>query len=113
MTSPKFQNSLCKFIRLVNYDHKIWQNRSHTLQPLTILTPKNLKCKWTDIKQKAFGEIQQNISYNTLLAYPYFNVRFDLRTDAGDSQMRADISQGFHSICFTVEILPDPRQGTQ
>ena len=52
-----------------------------------------MKFKWTDVEQKASDEIKRTVAHNTLLAYPDFNKRFYIHTDASDYQLGAVIIQ--------------------
>ena len=82
MTPPKNTKYVRAFIGIVNYYRDMWSRRSHVLHPLTALTSNKTKFKWTDVRQKAFDEIKRTFSQDTLLAYPDFNKRFDIHTDA-------------------------------
>ena len=52
----------------------MWEGNSHTLAPLTKLTPSKGKFRWTKIKQEVFKVINWIVASNIFLAYPYFNV---------------------------------------
>ena len=78
----------------------MWAIRSHLLHPLTALTLPKVKFKWTDVEHKAFDEINRIVSHDTLLAYPDFNKRFDIHTDASDHQLGAVIIQNGKTIAF-------------
>ena len=43
------------------------------LAPLPILTSITRKFKWKQVKQDAFGKIEQIVDYNALSTYPDFN----------------------------------------
>ena len=51
---PRSQKQVPSIIGLVNYYYyrDMWAKWSHLLQPLTTLTPKKVKFKWTDIEKK-------------------------------------------------------------
>jgi hypothetical protein len=48
------------------------QKRSHMLAPLTGLVIPLAKYKWGPEQQKAFDELKQKVSQETLLAFPDF-----------------------------------------
>ena len=48
-TSKKGMNAI---IEIVNYYQNMCTERLHILQPITRMTSKNVKFKWTDTKQK-------------------------------------------------------------
>ena len=50
----------------------MWPSQSHTLQPLTRLTPTKRKFKLTQVEQNHFDEIKALVAQNTLLIYPDF-----------------------------------------
>ena len=63
------------------------------MPPLTKLMSPKLPFKWTDVEQKAFDEIKEHISSESLLTHPDFNKPFDVYTDASDRQLGAVILQ--------------------
>ena len=70
-----------QFIGGVNYQRGMWSRRSHTLAPLTRITPNKSKFKWTKIEQDAFDKIKRIISRYALLTYPDFNKIFKIHTN--------------------------------
>ena len=50
MTPPINQKQVRSFIGLVNYYRDMWGKLSHLLQPLTALTSKKVKFKWTSVE---------------------------------------------------------------
>jgi hypothetical protein len=69
---PKTKLQLRHFVGLINYYRDMWQKRSHMLAPLTGLVSPLVKYKWGPEKPKAFDEIKQKASKETLLAFPDF-----------------------------------------
>ena len=63
----------------------MWSKRPHLLQPLTELTSKKVRFKWTVVEQKLFDEIKRIVAYDTLLLYQDFNKIFDIHMDASES----------------------------
>ena len=78
----------------------MWIRRSELLAPLTSMTSKESKYKWTEVHQKNFDLIKNIIAKEVLLAYPNFNKRFDIHTDARQTQLGAVISQDNKHIAF-------------
>jgi hypothetical protein len=78
---------------MINYYKDMWQNRSHMLAPLTVLVSPLVKCKWGEEQQKAFDEIKQKLSQETLLAFPDFKKDFHVYTDASNKQLVVVIVQ--------------------
>ena len=55
----------------------------------------------TSVEQKVFDEIKRTVARDTLLAYPYFNKRFDIHTDASNNQLGAVlIEEGKHTALY-------------
>jgi hypothetical protein len=57
---------------MINYYRDMWQKRSHMLAPLTGLLSPLVKYKRGEEQQKAFEEIKQKVSQETLLAFHDF-----------------------------------------
>ena len=97
---PKTRKQLRSFIGMVNYYRDMWPRRSHLIAPLSSLTSKNVKFKWTAEHQKAFDDVKLMIAQETLLTYPDFSKPFHIRTDASKRQLGAWISQDGKPIAF-------------
>ncbi len=97
---PKTRKQLRSFIGLVNYYRDMWVRRSHVLAPLAKLTSKTEKFVWGQAQREAFHAVKRIISKNTLLAYPNFNEKFVIHTDASHHQLGAVISQRGKPIAF-------------
>ena len=65
---------VCSFVGMVNYYCDMWKQHSHLLTPLTALTQKGHKFKWTDLEQKAVDKIKRVFAQNTILTYPNFKL---------------------------------------
>ena len=71
----------------------MWPRRSHTLAPLTKLTPIKRKLKWTQVGPDASEKIKRIVDRDTLLTYPVFNETFKIHTNASAFQLGAVIIQ--------------------
>ena len=91
----------------------MWPRNSHTLAPLTRITPNKRKCKWTKVGQYAFDEIKRTAARYNLLTYLDFNETFKIHTDSSALQLGAVIIQEGKPIAFTVEHLLIPKNSTQ
>jgi hypothetical protein len=89
-----------KFIGLVNYYRDMWKQRSEILAPLTKLTSAKNPWKWTDEQQNAFDTMKKIMARETILAYPNFEIPFEVHTDASTYQLGAVISQNGKPITF-------------
>ena len=72
MKPPTSRKEVPYFIGAENYYRNIWARLSHTLAPLTEITPNTVKFKWTQIKHDDFEEIKRILAHETLLNYPTF-----------------------------------------
>ena len=97
---PTTKRQLRSFIGIINYYRDMWIRRSELLAPLTSMTSKESKWNWTEVHQKNFDLIKNIIAKEVLLAYPNFNNRFDIHTDASQTQLGAVISQDNKPIAF-------------
>ena len=81
----------------------MWERRSHTLLPLTNITPSKVKLKWAKIKWDAFGQIQWVVALSTLLAYPDFIEKLKIHTNARKFQLGVVIIQNENRFLSIVE----------
>ena len=100
MTPPTNTKQVRLFIGLVKYYRDMWPKRSHLLQSLTALKPSKVSFKLTDMEQKSFDDIKQDVVHNNFLSYPDFNNIFDIHTDDSDFQLGAVIIQYVKPIAF-------------
>jgi hypothetical protein len=78
---------------MVDYNRDMWVRHSTLLAPLTSMTSKNVKFKWTDEHQKAFDNIKKIICREVMLPFHFY-------TDASDLQLGAVITQEEKPIAF-------------
>ena len=73
----------------MNYNCNIWPRWSHTLTPLTRLTPIKNEFKWTQVEQYDFDRINRIVAHDTLLTYTDFNETFKIHIDDSVLQLGA------------------------
>ena len=100
LAPPTNRTEVRKFIGLVNYYRDMWKQRSEILAPLTKLTSTKNPWKWTDEQQNAFDTMKKIMARETILAYPNFEIPFEVHTDASAYQLGAVISQNGKPIAF-------------
>ena len=61
------------------------------------------------MEQKVFDDIKRAVAQDTLLAYPYFNQRFDIHKNDSDYRLGAMISQNDKLISFHICKLTVPQ----
>ena len=79
------------------------------LQPLPILTYKNVTFKRNGAKQKVFDEVELIVTQKALLDYTDFNKQFDIHKYARDYPLVAVIIQEGRLIIFYSTKLTDPQ----
>ena len=73
------------FLGMVQFYRDMWKRRSHILAHLIYLEGVGKKkLKWTEVLQKAFGDVQKVMAKETIITYPNFNEVFEIYTDASD-----------------------------
>jgi len=111
---PKNIKDVRKVLGMVQYYRDLWEKRSHVLAPLSDLigeySPKGKKNKkkqksikkfvWTDEHEKAFLQMKKIVSREVMLAYPNFNKKFVIYTDASNKQLGVVITQDNRPIAF-------------
>ena len=107
MQPPKNTKQTRRFVGMINYYRDMWQGRSDLLAPLTKLCSPKTKFKWETEQQQAFEAIKRTLAREVTLAYPDFNIPFDIHTDASDTQLGAVISQRGRPIAFYSRKLND------
>ena len=61
------------------------------------------------MEQKSFDEIKRTVAHNTLLAYPDFNIFFDIHTEASNHQLGSVISKEGEPIAFCSRKLTETK----
>jgi hypothetical protein len=82
VASPHKVKQVRSFISMLNHYKAMIPHCSHLLTPLTALTKKNVKFKWTKEHQQAFDLLTNSLAHEVVLAYPDFLVPFEIYTDA-------------------------------
>jgi hypothetical protein len=100
LAPPTNRKEVRSFIGLVNYYRDMWKQRSEILAPLTKLTSTKNSWKWSDEEQNAFDTMKKIMARETILAYPNFEIPFEIHTDASAFQLGAVISQNGKPIAF-------------
>ena len=90
------------FLGMVQYYCDLWPRSSEICAPLTELTGGSKKgsVEWNDRCETAFISMKRLITKETLLAYPNFNKKFTIHTDASDFQLGAVIMQEGKPLAF-------------
>lgn len=103
MQSPTNKTEVRHFVGMVQYYRDLWPRRAEILLPLTELTKGKSKkgpINWTPECETAFQTMKRLVARETLLAYPDFNKKFTIHTDASDFQLGAVIMQEGKPLAF-------------
>ena len=92
--TPRDVKELRQFLGLTNYYRRFIEGYSVIAEPLHKLTRKSAAgYKWTGECGRAFEVLQQRLVSPPILAYPQFEHKFTLATDASDSALGGVLSQ--------------------
>jgi hypothetical protein len=100
MSQPKNQKDARRFVGLINFYRDMYPRRAEIPAPLTSLCGKNTKFLWQDEHQKAFLQMKQLISTETMFTYSNFDDPFIVHTDASTKQIGGVVSQNNKSLGF-------------
>jgi transposase InsO family protein len=104
---PKTVKQVRSFIGMINYYKDHIPKRSELLSPLTTLTKKGARFKWTDECQQNFEKLKQLLAKQVVLAYPDFSLPFEIYTDASNKQIGAVLQQKGRPLAFYSRKLND------
>ena len=91
--TPTDLASLRSFLGLTSYYRQFIENFSTIAFPMTRLTQKNVKFKWTDECNNAFIQLKDKLLKSPILAYPTRDDKFILDTDASAFGIGGVLSQ--------------------
>ena len=90
---PNNTKKLAQFLGLASWYRDFCPNLSTIAEPLQRLQRKGVKWEWTEQCQKSFEAVKSLLLSDTVLAFPDFNRRFTLATDASDFGLGAVLYQ--------------------
>ena len=91
--TPQNRKEVQQFLGLANYYRRFVKDFALISKPLQRLTEKNAPFEWTIGCQNAFDELRKRLVSSPVLAYPDYERRFILDTDASDVGIGAVLSQ--------------------
>jgi hypothetical protein len=102
---PTNKTEVRHFLGMVQFYRDLWPRRSEILLPISELTKGSKKGPlspgaWTEECEAAFKKMKRLIARETILAYPDFNKKFTIYTDASDFQLGAVIMQEGKPLAF-------------
>ena len=90
--TPTMKRELQQFLGFVNFYRRFVKGFAKIAKPLTKLTGKN-EWFWTELQQRAFKELKQEITSEWTLIIPKPGKPFRMETDASDFAIAAILSQ--------------------
>ena len=90
---PRNAKQARSFLGTAGYYRKFIKNFAGIAAPLTNLTKKNIRFKWTKECQKAFDILKEKLTTAPVLTYPHRNRKYVLHTDASDNAIGAVLNQ--------------------
>ena len=90
---PKNPSEVRSFIGLASFYRRFIPRFAQVSSPLTNLTQKGRQFLWTEECETAFTALKEALTSPPLLAYPDFNNKFILATDASQEAIGAILSQ--------------------
>ena len=110
MERPKNRTQIRSFIGAVNYYKSLWPRQAHFMKPLTALTSKKVDFQWGPDQQQAFDTLKSIMAEDFLNAYPNYNQRFEIYTDASNYQLGAAIIQNGRPVAYWSRSLQPTQQ---
>ena len=93
MAESKTTKQLRGFEGMIIYYKSLWPSRSIKMAPLTEMTGKGKKFKWTQQHALAFQQVRDMVAQDTMLVHPNFSKPFIVHTDASNLQIGGVVSQ--------------------
>ena len=97
LEQPENVEQVRSFLGLAGYYRNFIPNFATLSAPLVQLTKKGSKFLWTSSQEHAFLQLKSLLCSAPILAYPQFNKRFFLQTDASDRGLGAVLTQVDHN----------------
>ena len=91
--TPRRKEDIRAFVGMVQFLHKFVPNLADELSPLTALTKKSVKWRWTELEQNAFRDIRAKIRNIGALHHPDFTQLFHVITDASQQGLGGALCQ--------------------
>ena len=91
--APENVTAVQRFLGMAGYYRRFIRHFSLIASPLTALTRKDVKFRWTSVEKQAFEEIKKHLLQPPILTYPQLNMPFKVTTDASGIGLGAILSQ--------------------
>ena len=95
MPVPRSVKHVRRFLGCCSYYRKFIKNFAKISSPLTQLTKKNQRFKWTKESQESFDTLKSKLTSPPILSFPDYTRRFQLHCDASSINVGGVLSQKF------------------
>ena len=106
MKPPKNQKGVREFLGMVGYYRKFISRFADAARPMTKLTRKEVKFKWTDECQQGFEYLKTCLTEALILKYPEPSKRYVRFTDASDQAAAAVLTQEYPDKDGDIKEMP-------
>ena len=108
--APRHVKDLRSFLGLANYYRKFIAGYSKKAAALTDLLKKYTKWVWSERCDEAFQNLKNTIASEPILKLPYFELPFEVHTDASDKAIGGVLVQEGHPVASESRKLNDAEQ---
>ena len=105
--TPKAIHDVRAFNGLSQFYRTFMDMYSEIVTPLTNLTKKDCKWRWTEKHDAAFSELKRIVSNEPVLSLPDFDKAFEVHIDASDVAIGGVLVQEGHPIAYKSRKLLD------
>lgn len=96
MPTPKTPKQIRRLLGMVSWYRRFIPNMSTMVAPLTALTKKNVKFKWSPECENALNNVKNTLISAPILSCPNFDYPFTLQTDSSSFGIGAVLSQEYN-----------------
>ena len=107
---PKNRTQIRRFLGMTGFYRKFIPDYATRARVLYTLTKKNVEWTWNEDHQKAFDDLKEALTSETLLVYPNFSQEFVVTTDASNVGIGGILSQkdkegNLRPVAYTAKLL--------
>lgn len=113
MHPPTTVKDVRSFVGMASYYRSFIEDFSKVVQPITELTRKHVKFKWTAERQQAFETLKEKLSTAPVLAHPKLSEPYNLYTDSSGYAVGAVLTQVINGQERPIQYLSKQLAGGQ
>ena len=108
--TPTCVKQVQSFLGLVNYYRRFIKGCSLIALPLTELTKKNVRFRWTESQRQAFQKLKSILTSSRVMAHPNPNKLFEIRIDASEKAIGGVLEQEGRPVAYISKVLNSAEQ---